>query len=129
MIDHPMTVFIVDADAAIRDSVAGLMALEGLDCRGFSRGDEFLTTLHELDTGVVACVICAYDLPDQSGIEVYRDLKHRAAEFPFLLMISRHHRLERINAHRAGIAHVIEKPIVNPSVLVGFVVDHLFVEH
>ena len=48
------TIFIVDDDAAIRDSLALLLGLRGYATQSFASGDDFLTAI---DTQARGCVL------------------------------------------------------------------------
>ena len=65
-------VCIVDADPAVRDSLASVIDLHGLPVRCYATGTQFLTETRRVLQ--VRSVLCDAQLPDLSGLDVYRQL-------------------------------------------------------
>ena len=109
-------VVVVDGDPAVRDSLRTLLDLNGFPVRTYPTGASFL---RDLNQGVAArCVVCEADLPDTSGIEIYRDLVSRAGtQAPFVLLVSRRNALMVQTARKAGIANVFPKPLLHRHLL------------
>jgi two-component system response regulator TtrR len=103
-------VCIVDGDPAVRDSLATVLDLCGLPVRTFATGQEFL---EELNGRPIRCVICEAELPDLSGVEVYRLFKERHPGTRFALLMSRTDPTATALAQRSGIDTVFHKPLVH----------------
>lgn len=65
------TVFIVDDDAAFRESLALLMLSMGLVSKTYASGDEFLRQFDETRPG---CIILDVRMPQQSGLAIQEKL-------------------------------------------------------
>lgn len=105
------SVFVVDGDPAVRDSLSTLLDLNGYTVETFSTGGAFLK---QLASGVpMECVVCEADLPDTSGIQIYKHLRAASADTPFALLMSRRNPSIMQSAREAGIEQVFSKPLVH----------------
>jgi FixJ family two-component response regulator len=107
-------VLLVDADPAIRDSLSTLMGLNGFTVRSFATGSALLRAL---DEGNAHCVICEAELPDTTGVAVYRALRNTSRNWPFALLVSQRNPLTLRHAQNAGITHIFSKPLVHRHLL------------
>ena len=107
------TVYLVDADPAVRDSLTTLMDLNGFTVRSFSTGAAFFRSLGADAPLDVRCVICEAELPDTTGIQLYRRLLEQKLEPPFALLVSRRSSTTLRSAQRAGIKQIFQKPLVH----------------
>lgn len=101
---------IIDGDAAVRDSLSTLMALNGVEVTGFSSGAEFLSCC---GTVPIHCVVCEAELPDITGLELYVRFKPLYPHSRFALLMSRSNRPALELARRTGVDAVFCKPLVN----------------
>jgi FixJ family two-component response regulator len=109
----PHAVVVLDGDPAIRDSLTTLMALEGYTVAAYQTAADFLRHLDN----PIGCVICAADLPDRSGLDVYGALQARWPGVAFALLVSRQHAPLLAEARRRGVHDVFVKPLVDRGVL------------
>ena len=111
-----------DRNAPVRivefDSIKGLLELCGLEVRGYSSGAEFLNEFLKQPT---RCVLCAAELPDMRGIELYQRISSGQPCVPFALLASRRIRDTLEEARSAGIDAVLNKPMIDPKQLLRFV--------
>lgn len=77
------TVFIIEDDAAVRDSLGMLLKDAGYDIREFSDGRTFLDTARPRAADVI---ILDIDLPILSGIDVVNKLRSRSWVCPILVI-------------------------------------------
>lgn len=112
-----LRVCVIDGDAAVRDSLATLMSLSGHEVLAFGTAAEFLAATRGETIG---CVICAAQLPDTSGLDLFEVLRvaHPAARFALLL--SRTDPSAAAEARRLGVGAVFQKPLVHRR-LISFV--------
>lgn len=101
---------IIDGDPAVRDSLATVLDLCGVPARTFATGSEFL---EQLNGEPIRCVICEAELPDQSGLQVYRAFKQSHPDTRFALLMSRTDPAATALAQRSGIQTVFHKPLVH----------------
>jgi two-component system response regulator FixJ len=101
------TVFIVDDDDAVRDSLGALVESAGLTAEPFASGIQFLDALGPERTG---CVLLDVQMPDLGGLEIQERL---AASQPALhvIIITGHGDVPlAVKAMKAGAVDFIEKP-------------------
>lgn len=102
------SVFIIDDDAAVRDSLLMLLRGEGIRARGFASGVDFFKNLPEDAT---ACVITDVRMPDMEGDEVVRRLTQlRGAAWPVIVITGHADVPMVVQMMKAGVVDFIEKP-------------------
>lgn len=107
------SVFIIDDDAAVRDSLLILLRGEGIRARGFASGVDFFKTLPEDAT---ACVITDMRMPDMEGDEVVRRLAQlRGAAWPVIVITGHADVPMAVQLMKAGIVDFIEKPLIRAA--------------
>ncbi len=116
------TVFVVDADAAIRDSIDQLLSALSCPIQTFGSGEELLA-LPVLSHG--ACLISEIQLPGIGGLELIRALSRRQIVLPTILLASNTDVPTAVKVMRAGAVDLIEKPFVE-RVLLSRVRDLIF---
>ena len=109
------SVFIIDDDAAVRDSLLTLLRSQGIRARGFSSGVDFFAALPEDAT---ACVITDVRMPDMDGAEVVRRLAEtRGAAWPVIVITGHADVPMVVQMMKAGIVDFIEKPFDPPRLI------------
>ena len=103
----PLRVCVIDGDAAVRDSLATLMTLNGHEVCAFETGAAFITALD------ADCVICEAELPDISGLELFQAFRQRCPDIRFALLMSRKDPHAISAARRSGVNAVFQKPLVH----------------
>ena len=78
-----LTVYIVEDDAAMRDSLFLMLGLLGYRAASFASGEAFLETYREDWAG---CVIADLKLPGISGLELQAALRARNSRLPFVII-------------------------------------------
>jgi FixJ family two-component response regulator len=111
------TVFVVDDEPAIRDSLAMLLRSVGLPSRAFPSATAFL---EGLEAGATGCVIADVRMPGMSGLELQEALRARAARLPVIIITGHGDIAMAVRAMKAGAADFIEKPF-NEQVLLDAV--------
>jgi two-component system response regulator FixJ len=81
------SVFVVEDDFAVRDSLVLLLRSEGMRARGFANGEEFLDNL---PNDPVACVVTDLRMPGADGFEVVRKLVELRGEAWPIVVITGH---------------------------------------
>lgn len=103
------SVFIIDDDAAVRDSIVVLLRGEGIRARGFASGLDFFEHLPEDPT---ACVITDVRMPGLDGVEVVRRLAAMTDRSWPMIVITGHADVPTaVQMMKSGIVDFIEKPI------------------
>jgi FixJ family two-component response regulator len=114
MINPRSTVFIVDDDGAVRDSVGSLIRSVGHDVRLFGSAQEFLGTP---EPDVPACVVLDVRLPGLSGLDCQRQLAESGFRVP-IVFISAHGDIPMsVRAMKDGAMDFIIKPFRDQDLL------------
>jgi FixJ family two-component response regulator len=101
------TVFIVDDDEAVRDSLAFLMQSVGLQTECFDSADSFLQARPTQRAG---CLLLDIRMPGMSGLELQGVLEERGIHLP-VIFISGHADVPMaVRALKAGAFDFVEKP-------------------
>ncbi|MDX9834970.1 MAG: response regulator, partial [Desulfobulbus sp.] len=104
----PETILLIDDEAAIRETLTGILGDEGFLAIGAGSAEEGLQLLDEKDVGLVLLDIW---LPGMDGLEALRIIRQRFAHLP-VIMISGHGTVETaVQATRMGAFDFIEKPL------------------
>jgi two-component system response regulator FixJ len=101
------TVFVVDDDDAVRDSLRALLESAGFLVRDFRSAREFLADTALPNSG---CLIADIRMPDMDGLALQQELVNRAIDIP-VIMITGHGDVPiAVRAMKAGAVDFIEKP-------------------
>jgi RNA polymerase sigma factor (sigma-70 family) len=102
------TVFIVDDDAAVRDSLAMLLDLKGFRTRQFASAEAFLAEYRPAAPG---CVVLDLRMPGMSGVELQAELTARDAKLPVIVITAHGDVATTRAALKGGAIDFIEKPV------------------
>ena len=101
------TVYVIDDDEPVRDSVALLLEARALAVQSFASGPEFLEAAASLAPG---CVVTDMRMPGMDGIELLRRLRERNPHLPVIVMTAHGEVSLAVQALKAGATDFIEKP-------------------
>jgi two-component system, LuxR family, response regulator FixJ len=107
MTETKPTVFIVDDDEAMRDSLMLLLQAEGLPATVFASADAFLDVYR---IGTPGCVIADVRMPGLTGIELMDRLHAAGAAIPVILITGHGDIPMAVSALKRGAADFFEKP-------------------
>ena len=102
------TVFIVDDDAGVRDSLAMLLELKGFRTRTFAAAEAFLAEYRPDSPG---CVVLDLRMPGMSGLELQAELARRGAPLPVIIITAHGDVATTRAALKGGAVDFVEKPI------------------
>lgn len=103
------TVYIVDADSAIRDALMTLLESFDLPVETYSDADSFLQAAPATPTG---CVLVEAELPGTNGLGLLRELRSKGSTIPVVLLTGNATRNFIERAERAGAVGVLQKPFI-----------------
>src|SRR6059058_6686697 len=107
-----MKVFVVDDDAAVRESLGRALRLEGYDVELAADGAEALERLESDGTGVDLVVLDVL-MPNVDGLEVCRRLRRSGSRLPVLMLTAR----DEVEARVAGLDAGADDYVVKPFAL------------
>ena len=112
---NPHSVFIVDDDPAMRDSLVLMLRGAGFRARAFVSADEFL---ENLPTDKSACVVSDVRMPGADGPELVRKLKMLRGDTWPVIVITGHADVSlAVQMMKAGVVDFIEKPFDPEQIL------------
>jgi RNA polymerase sigma factor (sigma-70 family) len=102
-----LTVYIVEDDASVRDSLALMLGLAGYQTAFFGDAEGFLAAWRRDWAG---CVVADLKLPGASGIELQAELRRRGSGLPFIIVTAHGDVAAARAAFRADAVDFLEKP-------------------
>ena len=108
------TVFIVDDDEAVRDSLRSVLESQLYEVTDFASGAALLQKSGDRPP---ACIILDVNLPEIDGIEVLNRLRCRGDSTPVIVISGRPDTRMRERAAEAGAAAFLEKPFAGRDLL------------
>ena len=112
---HPQpTVYLVDGDSAVRDSLNSLLSLHGFTVEAYGSAAELLDGPSPADN---ACLVTEVQLPDMSGLELLERLRRRGLELPVIFIATRSDVPTAVRAIRSGAVDFLEKPFLDQALL------------
>jgi RNA polymerase sigma factor (sigma-70 family) len=102
------TVFIVDDDHAVRDSLAMLLELKGFHTRTYASAEEFLERVRPEWPG---CLVLDLRMSGMSGLELQPELLRRGFTLPVIIVTAHGDIQSARAAFKGGAVDFIEKPI------------------
>ncbi|SVB49508.1 uncharacterized protein METZ01_LOCUS202362 [marine metagenome] len=108
------TVFVVDDDEAIRDSLNMVLDTVSLNAVTFSSGDEFLEAY---DAGWEGCILLDIRMPGTSGMEVQKRLVAYGCRLPIIFITGHGDIPMAVEAMHVGAFDFIQKPFQDQDLL------------
>jgi FixJ family two-component response regulator len=110
----PLTLYIVDDDAGVRDSLALMLGLAGYRTQLFADAEALLAAYRDDWAG---CVIADLRLPGASGIELQQALRARASSLPVIIITAHGDVPTARLAFQAQAVDFLEKPFQQDQLL------------
>jgi FixJ family two-component response regulator len=107
MTDETPTVFVVDDDASVRESLRRLLASLGYSVRLFADARQFL---EHLGSDAHGCLVLDVELPDLNGLEVQRQLAKVGSQLPIVFLTGHGDIPMSVKAIKAGAVEFLTKP-------------------
>jgi two-component system response regulator FixJ len=101
------TIFIVDDDEAVRDSLGALLETEGFSVEAFASAKAFLAGFKPKEA---CCVIADIRMPDMDGLELQEEIIKRGWGLPVIIVTGHGDVPLAVRAMKAGAVDFIEKP-------------------
>jgi RNA polymerase sigma factor (sigma-70 family) len=114
MTERPPTVFVLDDDFSIRDSLKTLLRSVGLAVEFFNSPFEFLQGMR-LDTP--SCLVLDVRLPGKSGLDLQRELADKNISIPLIFLTAHGDIRMTVRAMKAGAIEFLTKPFRDQDLL------------
>jgi FixJ family two-component response regulator len=111
---HRDTVFIVDDDASVRDSLSLLLSLRGYSTATFASAEDFLAAVQADWRG---CVVLDVRMPGMSGLELQQVLADSGPTLPVIVITAHGDVAAARQAFLADAVDFIEKPFDGAQLL------------
>lgn len=107
------TVYIVDDDEAVRDSMRLLLESSGFLARDFASADLFLRA----DSADMGCLLLDLHMPGISGLELLRMIRARGVSRPVIVISGRRDPVLDAEVWAAGASALLSKPFDDQQLL------------
>jgi two-component system response regulator DctR len=108
------TVFVVDDDAAVRDSIKELVESVGLQAKGYDSALAFLDTFDPQRTG---CLVLDVRMAEMSGLVLQERLNELEARIPVIVLTGHGDIPMAVQSLRSGAVDFIQKPYREQALL------------
>jgi FixJ family two-component response regulator len=108
------TVFLIDDDPGVRDSLGLLLSLQGLRTQPFADAESFVETYRNEWPG---CVLTDLRMPGMTGLELQAVLRGRAVELPVVVLTAHGDVATARAALKNGAFDFLEKPVDDAMLL------------
>ena len=102
------TIYIVDDDEAVMDSLKALLETFGFNVQSYGSGNEFLADERHRAAG---CLVIDQHMPGISGLDIIDHLRKKGVQIPAILMSGRLDASTRKRATRLGVRELLDKPV------------------
>jgi two-component system response regulator DctR len=107
-------VFVVDDDAAVRDSIAELVESVGLQAECYASAAEFLD---KLAPGRPGCLVLDVRMAEMSGLELQQRLNTLGISMPVIMLTGHGDVTMAVEAMKAGAVDFLQKPYREQALL------------
>jgi FixJ family two-component response regulator len=108
------TVFIIDDDADVRESIQGLLKSVGVRSDSFGTAQEFLTGAR---TDGPSCLVLDIRLPDLNGLDFQRQLADAGVHIPIIFITGHGDIPMTVRAMKSGAVEFLTKPFRDQDLL------------
>lgn len=106
--DVTLTIYVVDDDAAVRDSLSLMLDLLGYRTSSFATAEAFLAGWQ---AGWAGCLIADLRMPGMSGLDLQQELKRRGSGLPIIILTGHGDVRSARSAFQADAVDFLEKPV------------------
>jgi two-component system, LuxR family, response regulator FixJ len=108
------TLFVVDDDRAMRESLSWLLDSVGLRVKSYATAADFLA---DHDPAQPGCLVLDVRMPGMSGLDLQAELARRGVELPTIVITGHAEVSMAVRAVKAGAIDFIEKPFSDQLLL------------
>ena len=115
MLEDTSTVFVVDDDPSIRESLSLLLRSAGYGVKTFAAAKDFLES--EPGTPAPACLVLDVKMPGLSGLDLQKELKSRNITIPIIFITGHGDIPMSVQAMKTGAVDFLPKPFDDDDLL------------
>jgi FixJ family two-component response regulator len=105
---------IVDDDPSVLKALARLLRARAFEPRTYTSARDFLAALPE---GLPECLIVDLQMPEMTGLELYRHLTRSGVQIPTIVITAHNEAGARERSESAGAVAFLSKPLQDTSLL------------
>lgn len=113
-VTHDATVFVLDDEPAVRDSLRDLLESEHYSVRTFDSPGEFL---RESGSRTKACLILDLKMPEMHGLDVLQAIMQQKPRLPTIVLTAYAEIPAVVTAMKSGAVNLLEKPCSDNELL------------
>ena len=107
------TIFVVEDDASVRESLRALLESANYQSIDFARAADFLA----FDERRASCLIADVRMPGMNGLELQEELVRRGSKLPVIIITGHGDVAMAVRAMKAGAIDFLEKPFDDETML------------
>lgn len=104
---------VIDDDDGLREALAFLLEVHGIEARFHASADAFLDAMPSPG----GCILTDVRMPGMTGLDLVRELKRRGVLTPVVVMTGHGDIPLAVEAMKAGVADFIEKPFTDEHLI------------
>ena len=108
------TVFVVDDDISVRESLEALIRFEGWQAETFASGQDFLARPRSV---APSCLVLDVSLPDLNGLDLQKLVAADRSEMPIIFVTGHGDVPMTVRAMKAGAVEFLTKPVDTDALL------------
>lgn len=108
----PRTVYVVDDDAVVRDSLSALLQIRDYTVVEFESARAFLD---RVPAGQGGCLMLDMHMPEMTGLELLHKLRKQGDDIATVLITGRNDPTITAQAHDLGVVAVLDKPVAHQT--------------
>lgn len=109
-------IYVVDDDAAVRDSLCMLLKADGHEVEAYASAEEFLVAYQE---GMQGCIILDIKMPGMDGQALQAELNRRGLRLPIIFLSGQGTIPVTVRTIKAGAVDFLTKPVDGAELLVS----------
>ena len=113
------TIYIVDDDEAVRDSLALMLESHGIAAKTYDTGSAFIG---DYRPGAPGCLVLDLHMPEMDGFEILEHLALRGLHVPVVIISGRADTADKARASAAGATAILDKPFTHEDLLAAIYV-------
>jgi len=111
---NDITVFIIDDDPAVRDSLSLMLQQDDYRVCSFESGDAFIAVCNQDTQG---CAIVDIRMPGMDGIQLQEEMNRRQIQLPVIFLTAHGDIPKSVKAMKAGAVDFLTKPVTRKDLL------------
>jgi FixJ family two-component response regulator len=108
------TIYIVDDDEAVRDSLALMLESHGIAAKTYGSGAAFIG---DYSPDAPGCLVLDLHMPDMSGLQLLERLAHSGLNVPVVIISGRADTADKARVTAAGAKAILDKPFSREDLL------------